>query len=430
MPTAARKSKATRPGPVIPLGRDLAAPEAVVAVPGNQIPLLRLDLPPGLRGQAREQVAVRQLADRTGLSPDSLSLRPFVPAGTGSSGQGHARWSRVLVADRQWLQGLESLTCRAVLPDYLTLPTAAGIWSLQLAQSTADPSSNPGPNPGSHPDPSPNSRPSPVMVARLGPEDGFSAQPAIALALLRQALAVPDPERSPPRAILWQGSAEARLLAEIKALAAAHDIALIEEPAAARALGLPQPESFAHSELDCDLRHNPMAARARLAATVLPWRWPLLAACLAAGLWATGQLVQLNQLQTAALAQEERNQALVRRHFVASGPVLDARLQVSRALAELRKNSGATEGKADPLHLAAPLAAVLSAAGLQPDLLSYRSDAGLVLALRLSDFAEADQLAEALRAAGLTTALTDSRVSEAESSVQAEFLITGLEAQP
>lgn len=409
--------------------------ETVITVPGSQIPLLHLALPPGLRGQAREQVAKRQLADQTGLGQNSLSLRPFVPQQADPirprQKRGFDSWTRVLAGDSDWLHSLQDLPGRAVLPDYLTLPTAAGIWSLTLEQIVAPPVP---PVPDSGPESGPQSGPLsglqsvPLLVARLGPGDGFSARPALGLAMLHQALQAPP--GTAPQAILWLGSSEAPELAEITAAARAHDIAVIHSPAEAKALDLPPPERFAHGELACDLRHNPMAARARLATAVLPWRWPLLAACLAAGLWAAGQWVELTRISAEIAAQTARNQALVRAHFVPSGPILDARLQVSRALAELQRNSAAAGAHLDPLELTGRLAQGVTAAGLRPDLLSYRAGEGLLLALRLPDFAAADQLAETLRAAGLSPSLTESRVDEARRGVYVEFVITDQKHSP
>ena len=440
MPAAARKAKRARipPGPVIRLAA-LAQPkarapetqvgsgpktlteavvEAVVTVPGSQVPLLPLDLPKGLREQAREQVARRQLADRTGLPQDSLSLRPFLPRG---GRQNPDSWTRVMVADQVYLQTLAGISCRAVLPDYLTLPTSAGLWSLRLEPETQNPEAD-------TPEAGDPNVPTQMMV-RLGPEDGFGAQSPIALALLRQALQTPDPQISPPRAILLQqpdqpGPAGKALQAEIETLAAEHDIPLITQPEAAPALGLARPAVFAHGELDCDLRHNPMAARARLAAAVLPWRWPLLALALAASLWAAAQLIQLDQLQTERRTAEASAQALVKTHFIPAAPVLDARLQVSRALEDLRRAKGAAGSLHNPLELTARVAQVLAAADLRPDLLSYHSDSGLLLVLRLADFAAADRLATALQAADLSANLVESQVSEDSQGVRAEFVIT------
>lgn len=428
MPLAFRKSAAASGQaspvtslPILRLGQGGATEAAVLTVPGTEVPLLPLELPPGLRGQAREQVARRQLADRTGLAATSLELRPFLPERSKRAGPA---WTRVLAGDSQYLQGLQDLTCRAVLPDYLTLPTAAGLWCLKPDEIPATP---PGADAGE------GAVPHPLLIARLGPEDGFAARPPLALAMLRQALAAEHPDSPPPRAILWLGACEGPLWGEVSALAQSHDIALIQRAEEAAALDLSPPQVLAHGELACDLRHNPLAARARLSASLRPWRWPLLAGCLAAGLWAAGEMLQLSRLEAAIQAQSSRNQALVKAHFVPEGPVLDARLQVSRALTQLRQASAGASAQTDPLALTARLSAVLTRggaqAGLHPELLSYQAGEGLLLALRLQDFAAADQLLEDLRQAGLRSDLSDARVNEAESGVRAEFVITGFAAE-
>lgn len=413
--------------------RDGLTPDQILTVSGVHVPICELTLPKALRGAAREQVARRQLADRTGLDADALALRPFLPqpARTSSSRRLSSNlsgsrdlWNRVLVGDTLWLQKLQGLTCRAVLPDYLTLPAAEGIWTLAL--ETAAPQGSPSQ------DPSQDQPQRPVcLLARLGPEDAFSAQPAIALAMLERAIT-----QEPPRAILWLGATSgvgpsqkvteetAQIETQIKNLASRHNIALITTPQAAIKLDLAPPQVLAHGELACDLRHNPLAARAQLARQILPWRWPVLAACLAAGLWAAGQLVALTQIEEDLRASQARSTALVKTHFVADGPVLDARLQVSRALSDLRR-AAATPGQVtDPLALMAEVAEVLHQSHLRPDLLSYQTGTGLLLALRLENFAQRDQLVEDLRARALAVSLRDSRVSEGQAGVRAEFVIT------
>ena len=376
------------------------------------MPLLTLDLPAALRGQAREQVARRQVADRTGLPQDSLTLRPFVPrlpASTSGptsgrrSGPKAATWTRVLAADPQDLQALQGLSCRAVLPDYLTLPCTTGLWSLNYAQARSAPECPA------------------LLQARLGPEDGFTALPDLGLAMLQQALASADPA---PRALLLQGPLPAELRRALEALAAPLDLPVITDPQAAPKLGLALPQVLAHGELDCDLRHNPMAARNRLAAQVLPWRWPLLGLTLAATLWATAQMIQIDRLEEQQATATARSMALTRRHFITSGPVLDARLQISRALQQMRQDQGDATQLRDPLELTARVAHVLQEAGLRPDLLNYQQGSGLLLALRMPDFAAADRLANALRQAELGVTLAQSQVSESGGGVAAEFVIT------
>lgn len=412
---------------------DGLTPEQILTVSGIHVPICQLALPKGLRGAAREQVARRQLADRTGLSADALALRPFLPqpARTSSSDRLSSNlsgsrdlWNRVLVGDTLWLRKLQGLTCRAVLPDYLTLPAAEGIWTLAL--ETADPQEDQSQD---HSRGQPQ-RPA-CLLARLGPEDAFSAQPAIALAMLDRAIT-----QEPPRAILWLGATSgvgpsqevteetAQIASQIKNLAIRHDIPLITTPPAATKLGLATPQVLAHSELACDLRHNPLAARAQLARKILPWRWPVLAACLAAGFWAAEHLVALTQIEEDLRASQARSAALVKTHFVPDGPVLDARLQVSRALSDLRRAAATPGQETDPLALMAEVAEVLHQAGLRPELLSYQAGTGLLLALRLESFAQRDQLAGDLRARALAVSLRDSRVSEGQAGVRAEFVIT------
>lgn len=114
------------------LGTDRPAAQQVVMVPGTQVPLVRFDLPKGLRGQAREQVAQRQLADRTGLR-QGLTLHPCPPLDRktqGGKAKGAHKWHQALIAENQLLEQLQDLSCQAVLPDYMTLPTAPEIWTL------------------------------------------------------------------------------------------------------------------------------------------------------------------------------------------------------------------------------------------------------------------------------------------------------------
>ncbi len=58
-------------------GTGRAGAGRIALVPGALAPLIALDLPEGLRGAAREQVARRQLRDLTGLGDDRLQMRPF-----------------------------------------------------------------------------------------------------------------------------------------------------------------------------------------------------------------------------------------------------------------------------------------------------------------------------------------------------------------
>ena len=108
----------------------------VLLVPGAEVPSLTLDLPGKLRGQAREDVARRQLRDRFGIEDTGkdrgTEMRPL------RAGGGADRFTRVLVADGARLDHWRSAAmdgCRDVLPDYLALPAARGLWPLAAARA-------------------------------------------------------------------------------------------------------------------------------------------------------------------------------------------------------------------------------------------------------------------------------------------------------
>ncbi|WP_146591307.1 type II secretion system protein GspL [Puniceibacterium confluentis] len=367
-----------------PLGAAPGTGQHVALVPGAEVPLLALDLPARLRGPAREDVARRQLRDRIGVAGEHVEMRPFFAPGRGE------HWHRALVADgarlAAWRAGAGP-GCRAVLPDYLALPVAAGLWSVQIENGS--------------------------VQARLGLEDGFSADPDLARLMLARALE--DGDIAPPRAVLLQGED-----AEITALMAARDIPVVRDAAALSPLGLARPEALAHGELAFDLRADPRAARETLRRRVLPWRWPLLIGLLASGLWAAAQVVATQALEAETRAERDATLALVRRHFVPTGPVLDVRTQVARALAERQDAARDWQGRVSPLTLFGQVARVVSGAGAVSGEYTYERDS-LTAVLRLEDFAAAEALVTALRDAGLGVEVVDLRVSDSATGVRAEL---------
>ncbi|WP_425099670.1 type II secretion system protein GspL [Tropicibacter sp. S64] len=371
-------------------GAGSAGARQVVLVPGALVPLVALDLPDTLRGQAREQVAQRRLADRLGLRPEQIAMRPFAPV---AKGKAPDSWTRVLTADKAWLDSLRDLPGRAVLPDYLSLPCSEGLWTLRTADIDGHAQ----------------------WMVRLGPGDGLTAQPALARMALRTALARGDR----PKAILCLGA----LPADLPALVEAYDIPVVADAAALKPLGLAAPVTLGFGELACDLRKNPMAARARLARRVLPWRWTALAAMLAAGVWAGLQWYDLDRARRETRAISAATTAMVQEVFTGTGPVLDARMQVSRALAQMQASQGGSGDTLDPLDLIHRVATVLRGGQIVPDLIDYRETEGLRVIARLPDFAAADRLAAALRAEGLQVDLRDSRTEDGEAGVRTEFAI-------
>jgi general secretion pathway protein L len=353
----------------------------VALVPGADVAVLTLDLPKGLRGQSREQVARRQLRDRIGMDADTVEMRPFHAAREAD------KWTRILVADTARVEAWRAAAgegCRAVLPDYLALPTAEGVWT--VAQSDSG------------------------IALRLGPVDGFGAADTLAPKLFSRALAEAN---TPPKALLRLGAP----LAEIEAIAAAHDIPILTDAAQAKA------QVLAHGELAFDLRRDPQQARARLARRVLPWRWPVLLGAIAAALWGGGQVVVTNRIEAETAQLRLQTSALVQEHFVKTGPVLDARVQVSQALARSQADAAGGNERADPLALFARAASVIAAEKAQTQMATYTAD-GLSLVVRVTDFAAADRLAAALRAAGLLVEVSDTRVSDSSSGVRSAMRIT------
>ncbi|KMK64008.1 Type II secretion system (T2SS), protein L/GspL periplasmic domain [Puniceibacterium sp. IMCC21224] len=372
-------------------GTDAPRGRYVALVPGAEVPLLALDLPRGLRGPAREEVARRQLRDRIGPQGDRVEMRPFVLTGDGDG------WSRALVADAGLLAGWRTRTgaaCRAVLPDYLALPTGPSLWTLQIEAGS--------------------------VQARLGPGDGFSADPDLARVMVSRALDAAA--ATPPKAVLvLKADREVTELPWLAPLLATQDIALLTSLDAVEAAGLARPQVLAHGELRLDLRTDPRAARARLRARVLPWRWPLLIGLLAAGLWGTAQILAIQALTQAQMAERGRAMALVRDHFIPVGPVLDIRVQVARALAEREAAAQNWRGRTSPLLLFGQAAEVIAAQGAQPQELRYDRSEGLRVVLDVADFAAAEQVAGALREVGLQTDVVESRVSDTGPGVRTEL---------
>ncbi|OWU81682.1 hypothetical protein ATO6_23660 [Oceanicola sp. 22II-s10i] len=373
------------------------AARQVALVPGAEVPVLSFDLPAGLRGMAREQIARRQFRDRAGLGDASIELRPFHRPGGADS------WTRALVADAgriaEW-RGTAT-ACRAVLPDYLSLPAADGVWTLAVPEAEVT---------------------SEAVMARLGPDDGFSAAAALAPRMIARAL---DAATPPPRALLRLGPP----FPAVESLFQARGIPVHDDPAALIAAGLPEPVVLGHGELDFDLRRDPQAARARLRRRVLPWRWPLMGALLAAGLWAAAQYLAIGRIEAVTAGIDTATRTLVREHFVPVGPVLDIRVQVARALEAARAAADTATQPSDPLEIFGRAAEVIAAEGARTMRVDYAPADGVTLVLRLDDFAAADRMGGALEVAGLTVEMLGSRVAEGGDGVRIELRVTAPEGK-
>ena len=353
----------------------------IVLVSGVDVPIFRLDLPKGLKGLAREQVARRQLGDRMGLGADQVQMRPFTP------GAAADQWSRVLIADPDLLKQWRPLQARAVLPDYLSLPCAPDLWVFDTVSD--------------------------IILARLECHDGFSTRAGLLTIMLDRALA----EQKRPKAILVRS--DIPILAE---WAHHNGLTVVTAEQELEALGIERPALLANDELSCDLRADPMAARVQLARRVLPWRWPLLAGAVASALFAAEQIVVTRQVQTTTQQIQAATRQTVQTAFPDLGPLLDIRLQISRALTE-QLGAQATDGQVDPVELGWRVATVVMDTQSTPEQLSYTSTEGVALTLRLPDFATVEALARSLRDAGLKVELVDSRASTNAQGVRAEYRI-------
>jgi general secretion pathway protein L len=186
-------------------------------------------------------------------------------------------------------------------------------------------------------------------------------------------------------------------------------VPVVHEASGLAAHGIAAPKVLGHGELAFDLRRDPQAARARLRARVLPWRWPVLAGLAAAGLWSAGQFLAIDRLDEQRRELAAASTDLVRTHFVAQGPILDIRAQVSRALAERRASTAAPQSAVGPMEVFGRAAAVLTAQSARIGQVSYGRQQGLELVATVADFAALDRLTEALAAEGLTVTVAQSR---------------------
>ncbi|HPD92500.1 MAG: hypothetical protein H6900_06130 [Rhodobacter sp.] len=324
----------------------------VALAPGADAPLLTLTLPATLKGPAREDVARRQIRDRLG---PGLDLRPL-----GAEG-----WTRAAVAHRadvlRWrgALGTAAARCRGILPDYLALPTAPGLWSVQAGRDG--------------------------LVVRLGPEDGFTAEPDLARQMLRQALAGPG-----PAAVLRLG-ADAALDALFDGLAQATD------PAELPAGIVPRP--LAAADLAVDFARDPHADAAGIETRLRRALWPAALVVLGALGWAGSQAVTIRDDRAQAAAIRSETLSAVRRDLLPAGPILDLQVQVTREIDRRTRDARPRAAPLGPLDLLRRAAPVL-AEGAQVGTLTLGGDR-VQVDVALPDFRALDALIAGLAQAGI-----------------------------
>jgi general secretion pathway protein L len=343
----------------------------VAVVTGAEAPLLPLDLPAGLKGAARERVARRQIRDAIGSGPEMR------PARLGPAPDG---WQRMLVvaAERRaaWAARVAGSACRAVLPDYLCLPAAPGLWVIETAGDG--------------------------LRARLGAEDGFAAEVDLALALLEEA-----GQGAPPRAVLRLGPP----LAPLDDWLAERGWPVVTTPEALATHGI-APVRFGHGELSLDLARDPEAERAALRRDLGRIAAALVLALAGFGLWVASVQIETGRLLAQGLGYRVNAERLARAGPVPSGPILDIRAQVAAALDRAAARTVQTDGEPRPLAALRRAGEVLAAQDLRVTRAGYRPGAGLVIDLEIGDFAALDALMAALDAAGAEARVTQSVARE------------------
>ncbi|SLN47041.1 GspL periplasmic domain protein [Roseovarius gaetbuli] len=349
----------------------------VALVPGTAAPLVRLDLPEALKGQARDRVAARQLRDAYGGSDAGLDLRPARLAGTRDG------WSRVLVADiaerQDWARAVApaGALCRAVLPDYLALPAAPDLWVIEAC--------------GDH------------IRARLGPEDGFSGEADLALTLLEKAAAL-----APPRAVLRLGAAAP----EIDAYLDAQNLTICGAASELAAHGVTDPQVFGHGEFALDLARDPGAERAEMRRRLRQLRLPAGLAVLGLVGWVAATVMETRELRDQSLAYRQNAERILRDVMIPTGPILDIRTQVTQRLERARTARSDGDAEARPLDVLRRAGAVLADHDGTITRVSYQPGAGLVIDVQLADFAALDALVSALRTTGVEPRVAQSVTRE------------------
>jgi general secretion pathway protein L len=337
-------------------------------------PVLSLDLPPGLKGATRERVACRQMADLFGRSDLDFEMRPV------ALGAGKIPWHRALAvapADRQkWLRELTP-ACRAVLPDYMALPWVPEIWTIETTAGQ--------------------------IRVRLGVDDGFTAEPALALALLKSAIL-----EAKPKAVLLVGAADPDTDPDIANLLQEHKLEVTNDLAKHSA------KIFAHGELALDLARDPGAEMEDLRRALRPLVWPAVMAVLALGLWTGAMARETYELRAQALAHRKSGERILRQTMIPTGPILDMRAQVSQLIEQRRGAAEQAGMKARPMDVLRRAGGVLEDSGAQVLAVSYQAGSGLVIDLKVRDFAALDQLVAALRGAGIELRVAQSTARENE----------------
>ncbi len=338
----------------------------ITLVPGTDAIVLTVSLPSTLKGRAREEVAIRQVCDRLNSKPESLRVLPMSLSGTRDS------WSSVLVARAdaitEWQRrlGASDARCRAILPDYLALPSAPGLWTI-AASSPVDGT---------------------LVHVRLGPTDGFTAEAELAAFALMRALST----RPSPEAVLCLDTLEPEIEAALVGLNLVKSLqALPENQAAAGVLE--------HHEEVLDLRpHSKRRGTTALPTQVRNLRWPVVLIALGIIAWWASIELETQRYRAETQAIKEEVLEVVRRDFLPSGPIVDIGIQVEREMERLRSHAESSRKDVELLERFRQISHVLAT---QDDIeivsAVLREGEGISLNLSAPNFATLDRITARLR---------------------------------
>lgn len=355
------------------VGSDDPIPDTafVGLVNGADAPLLALDLPAGLRGKARFDVALRQIQDQLGRASRGVEFVPYLVQDAKSI------WSHAIV--KPTLSAFESLvgnpSCEAILPDFLALPAGRDIWTIEVGKTQTK--------------------------VRIGLTDGFTAEHDLAAALLTM-----TPNSVAPLAILRLGGKNN----EIDKVLRGSSVPICKTIDEVKAQGLPAPTVFQHGELAMDLRQTASVFAETVTQGLRGIMWPALAAVLALGVWSTSMWITLERAKTQTREVRQETHEIVRSTFVPNGPILDIRSQVSQAISQVREERQESDTDA-PLGILRRTGVALENLNGTIETASFSAAEGLILRLALDDFAALDRAMTALTENGLSARIGSSDTS-------------------
>ncbi len=343
----------------------------VALVPGEDVPLIDVDIPAAIRGFEREKILRRRVKDQFGLSAEQADLRPF------GAGSRQNSWNRALLGDPKKLavwreaEGVARPNCRAVLPDYLGLPTGADIWVVSGDANR--------------------------LVARFGPADGASGETDLILA--QMALLASD---GVPKAIFVQGD----IPPEITDFGETHNVPICNDIATLAPHTNTRLQVFGHGELSLDLRQEPRAAEVKMRRLLAAWRLPVVLGLFGAAGLAASLIVQTQGHEARTDALRGETVALLRQNLVPTGPILDIPVQVTTRLQQLERDNAPIVRATPALVMFKRLSQDLGNAGLIEA--RFERGSGMEIDVELASFAAVDGLIARLLDRGFTVRVVES----------------------